>query len=370
MNQQSDMLKRENIGATGYNYMTEQTEPEAKDLSQVVNHDQMMQRKTMPTGETTEKHLDFELPKQEEDIVEKSFDAPVQQPIVQKINDQQAAQEKMQMLKSKITKAQNNATQQTGKQAQPAQQQTQQPAQQQAQQQKQQTQQSKPQQAPAKQPEKMIDTIRLNTPLDDLAAEYIKLMETFFDIKLSHNICFDNMRKFCDMNVKNYDKTLYFVENTYRVSTLIYLTTNFPIIFICTVISEVNRKNVLKYISNEVEIAAKPFDEIRKIRFERYSNKFKSMDINDAATITPGITSLSHEVFQLMVSEFSMLCNKLKRFNKELTTIIANFNDEAKNDVIYIYSNWWYFLQLFENNVEARNYIMSITDDTRTNLKL
>lgn len=212
--------------------------------------------------------------------------------------------------------------------------------------------------------------INRSVSLDDLTKMYINMFKEHFNIELSSSICFENMRKFCEINTKDPDKTLYFLENTYRVSTLLYLTGNLPILIATSIFAEKNRKNILKYVTTEVENGAKSYEEVRDLRIKRWSNKCTTMTMNDAMTVTPGVTTLSPELITLMKKQFDDICIKSKRFNKELTSLIDGLDDAAKNDVVYIYSNWWYFLQGFENVHEMRSYIMAITDDTRKNLKI
>lgn len=206
--------------------------------------------------------------------------------------------------------------------------------------------------------------------LDDLVKRYIDVFKEHFGLDLSSSICFENMRKLCEVNTKDPDKTLYFLENTYRLSTLLYLTSNLPILIVTSIIAEKNRKNILKYVTIEVENGAKEYDDVKALRVKRWSNKYANMKVNDAMTITPGVTTITSELAVLMQKQFDDICLKLKRFNKEMTNLVNGFDDATKNDIIFIYSNWWYLLQGFENVVEMRDYIMAITDDTRRNLKL
>lgn len=206
--------------------------------------------------------------------------------------------------------------------------------------------------------------------LDDLVKRYIDVFKEHFGLDLSSSICFENMRKLCEVNTKDPDKTLYFLENTYRLSTLLYLTSNLPILIVTSIIAEKNRKNILKYVTIEVENGAKEYDDVKALRVKRWSNKYTNMKVNDAMTITPGVTTITSELAVLMQKQFDDICLKLKRFNKEMTNLVNGFDDATKNDIIFIYSNWWYLLQGFENVVEMRDYIMAITDDTRRNLKL
>lgn len=206
--------------------------------------------------------------------------------------------------------------------------------------------------------------------IDDLVGRYISLFEQHFGLKLSSTICFENVRKLCEINVKNPDKNLYFLENTYRVSSLIYLTSNLPILIVASILAEKNRKNILNYVTTEVENGAKRYEDLKELRINRWNAKFNNMQINDAMTVTPGVTSLSPELIDLMTQNFENMCVNLKKFNKELSDIVSAFDETTKNDVIYIYSNWWYLLQGFENVSDMRTYIMTITDDTRKNLQL
>lgn len=206
--------------------------------------------------------------------------------------------------------------------------------------------------------------------IDDLVNTYIKIFEEHFDIKLSSSICFENMRKLCDIDVKTPDMSLYVLENTYRLSTLMYLTEHLPIIIVASILAEKNRKNILNYVTTEVENASKKIEDVIALRKKRWYEKYKNMNINDAMTVTPGVTNISSELIKLMCDNFNTMCNNLKKFNKELSDIISKFDDNTKNDVIFIYSNWWYLLQGFENEPNMRSYIMSITDDTRKNLKI
>ena len=212
--------------------------------------------------------------------------------------------------------------------------------------------------------------IKTNISPDDLAKMYIEMFKKHFDLNLSASICYENMRKICEINTKEADKTLYFIENTYRLSTLLYLTGNLPIVVIATILAEKNRKNVLNYITKEVENAAKPYEEVRDLRMKRYMRKYEDMKVNDAITVTPGVTMMTPELTDAIKARFDNISTKMKKFNKALMNSLNKLDDAAKNDVVYIYSNCWYFLQGFENVPEMRAYIMSITDDTRKNLKI
>lgn len=219
---------------------------------------------------------------------------------------------------------------------------------------------------------KVPDRIDVKTQgtLDDLTKSYLDLFERHFGIKLNASIVFENMRRMCEAPSKDVSKSLYLIENTYRLSTIIYLASNLPILFVSTILSEVNRRNTLKYVTSEVELSAKKYEELRRIRMDRYSEKFRNMGVDDAMTVTPGVTSITKELSASIAEEFRSICSNLKRFNKEMTDLVAGFDANTMSDVIYIYSNWWYFLQGFENVKEIRDYIMLITDDTRKNLKL
>lgn len=205
---------------------------------------------------------------------------------------------------------------------------------------------------------------------DELCQIYITAFKDSLGLDLSASICFENMRKLCECDVKNPDKALYFIENTYRVSTVLYLAANLPIIVIASILAEKNRKNIVKYVSTEVENGAKPYDELRALRLRRCSRKYENMGLNDGPTVTPGATCLSDPLVASITASLKDVSIKLRRFNKELTDIVSRFDDAARNDVVYIYSNWWYLLQGFENVPEMRSYIMAITDDTRRNLKV
>ena len=212
--------------------------------------------------------------------------------------------------------------------------------------------------------------IRQNMNPDELCKAYMDMFKQSFGMDLSASICYENMRRMCEADLKTPENTLYFMENTYRVSTLLYLASNLPIVFVTSVLAEKNRKNILKYVTIEVENGSKPYQELRDLRIHRWGRKFENMAVNDAMTVTPGVTGLSDALVSEMISAFQDTCAKLRKFNKELTGIVAKFDDGALNDVTYIYSNWWYFLQGFENVPEMRTYVMAITDDTRKNLKI
>ena len=206
---------------------------------------------------------------------------------------------------------------------------------------------------------------------DDMAKAYRDMFKMHFDTDLSSSMTFENMRKFFFVdNIKAPEKTLYYIENTYRLSTLLYLTGNLPILVIATVLSEKNRKNVLRYVSTEIENAAKPYDDLRKLRMSRYARKYENMQANDAMTVTLGVTSPTKELADAMISRFDDICLKMKKYNKDLMKSLAKLDEEALNDVVYIYSNCWYMLQGFENVPEMRSYVMAITDDTRANLNV
>jgi len=212
--------------------------------------------------------------------------------------------------------------------------------------------------------------VKTNATLDELTTMYMKLFKTHFGIDLNASMCFENTRKLCEFNAKDIDKTLYFIENTYRVSTLLYLASNLPIMIATSILAEKNRTNILKYVTTEVENAAKSYEDVKKLRIERYSKKFSEMKLNDAMTVTPGVTTINKELIDLMAVQFNEMCGKLKQFDNELSVTIGKFDESTLNDVIYTYSNWWYLLQGFENVKEMRTYVMAITDDTRRNLKL
>lgn len=205
---------------------------------------------------------------------------------------------------------------------------------------------------------------------DELAGAYIGMFRDAFGLELSPAICFENMRRLCEADTKDPAKTLYFIENTYRVSTILYLAGNLPILVVSSILAEKNRKNILKYVMSEVDNGSKPYDELRALRIRRWSRKFENMRANDAMTVTPGATRLSGPLAAAAEKDFSDICASLRKFNKELTGIVAKFDDATRNDITYIYSNWWYLLQGFENVPEMRTYVMAITDDTRRNLKL
>jgi len=220
--------------------------------------------------------------------------------------------------------------------------------------------------AKAAEPLKMSSKVQL----DVIAKSYADTFKQHFGVDLSSSMCFENVRKLCEINVKDPAKSLYLLENTYRVTTLMYLATNLPVIFVATVLAEKNRVNILKYVTQEVEQSNKKFDELKAFRTDRWAKKYAQMEVNDAMTVTMSVTSLMPELVETMYKRFEETCIKLKRFNKELSDLVAKFDDNVKTDVVYIYSNFWYFLQGFENNAEMRNYVMAITDDTRKNLKM
>ena len=205
---------------------------------------------------------------------------------------------------------------------------------------------------------------------DALAQEYIGLFKETLGLDLSTAICFENMRRICEVDTRDPCGTLYFLENTYRLSTLLYLAGNLPIVFVTSVLAEKNRKNILKYVTIEVENGSKPYDELLELRRRRWVRKYEDMAVNDAMTVTPGATSVTPELAARMSGMLSDVSRKLKKFNNEMTSIAAKFDDAARNDIVYIYSNWWYLLQGFENVPEMRSYVMAVTDDTRRNLQI
>lgn len=205
---------------------------------------------------------------------------------------------------------------------------------------------------------------------DEMAQAYIRMFKSSLGLDLSSAIVFENMRKICEPDVRDPLKTLYFLENTYRVSTLLYLAGNLPILVVTSILAEKNRKNILKYVTIEVENGNKPYDQLRELRMKRWVRKFENMAVNDAMTVTPGVSVPTKELADAMAYEFGSVSSKLKKFDAEMTGIVAKFDDATRNDVVYIYSNWWYLLQGFENVPEMRSYVMAITDDTRRNLKI
>ena len=215
-----------------------------------------------------------------------------------------------------------------------------------------------------------IPKISYSMTPDQLCQEYIKLFRDTLGLELSTAICYENMRKLCEIDTKDPTGTLYFLENTYRVSTLIYLAGNLPITFVASVLAEKNRKNILKYVTIEVENGHKPYADVLDLRVRRWARKYDGMAVNDAMTVTPGATSLTPDLAKRMGDMLQDVSSKLRKFNKEMTSIVSKFDDEARNDITYIYSNWWYLLQGFENVPEMRTYIMAVTDDTRRNLKI
>lgn len=229
--------------------------------------------------------------------------------------------------------------------------------------------QATPKQPPA-QPVKPAGPVTGSLSPDRLCQMYAGMFRDTLGLDISTAICFENMRRMCEIDVKDPKGTLFFLENTYRVSTLIYLASNLPILFVTSVLAEKNRKNILKYVTIEVENGSKPYAELLDLRRRRWMRKFENMAVNDAMTVTPGATMLTPELSARLSSELSGVSAKLRRFNQEMTGIVAKFDDGARNDIIYIYSNWWYLLQGFENVPEMRGYIMAVTDDTRKNLKI
>lgn len=207
---------------------------------------------------------------------------------------------------------------------------------------------------------------------DDIAKAYVEMFKKHFDLELSPVLAYESMRRFTDVdNIKSPEKTLYYIENTYRLSTLIYLAGNFPIMVIAMILSEKNRKNVLRYITAETELAAKPYDSVRETRLSRYAKKFADMSVNDAITITLGATVPTQELAAALKARFDDICARMKaKYDKDLTKAARKLDDDARNDVVFIFSNVWHLLQAFENVPETRNYIMMITDDTRKNLEI
>lgn len=225
---------------------------------------------------------------------------------------------------------------------------------------------------PASNTQTAVPKLKMDTKvqLDAMSKAYSDAFTQHFGVDLSSSMCFENIRKLCEINVKDPAKSLYLVENTYRVTTLMYLATNLPIIFVATVLAEKNRVNVLKYVTQEVEHSNKKYEELKAFRLKRWMDKYANMEVNDAMTVTLSVTNLMPEIVETMYKRFEETCVKLKRFNKELSDLVSKFDDNVKTDVVYIYSNFWYFLQGFENNPEMRTYVMAITDDTRKNLKM
>ena len=205
---------------------------------------------------------------------------------------------------------------------------------------------------------------------DELCGLYTGMFRDTLGLELSTSICFENMRRICEADTRDPAKTLFFLENTYRVSTVLYLAGNLPILVVASILAEKNRKNILKYVTSEVENGAKPYQELLDLRTRRWARKYEHMAVNDAMTVTPGATQMTPELAAQAAALLRGICTKLKKFDKEMSGIVAKFDDATRNDIVYIYSNWWYLLQGFENVPEMRSYIMAITDDTRRNLKL
>lgn len=216
--------------------------------------------------------------------------------------------------------------------------------------------------------------VKIKTALkpDDIAKAYVEMFKKHFDLELSPVLAYESMRRFTDVdNIKSPEKTLYYIENTYRLSTLIYLAGNFPIMVIAMILSEKNRKNVLRYVTAETELAAKPYDSVRETRLSRYAKKFAEMSVNDAIAITLGATVPTQELAAALKARFDDICARMKaKYDKDLTKAARKLDDDARNDVVFIFSNVWHLLQAFENVSEVRNYIMMITDDTRKNLEI
>lgn len=232
---------------------------------------------------------------------------------------------------------------------------------------------AKPAAAPAaKQGEKPaplpVITVAGRMSPDQLCQEYARMFKATLGLELSMSICFENMRRMCEVDTRDPVGTLYFLENTYRVSTIIYLAQNLPILFVTSVLAEKNRKNILKYVMTEVENGSKPYEDILELRKRRWMRKFENMSVNDAMTVTPGATMLSPELAARLRFELTGVSSGMRRYNREMAQIVEKFDDGARNDIVYIYSNWWHLLQGFENVPEMRAYIMAVTDDTKTSL--
>lgn len=353
MNNQNLMMLRKSAGSGTPEYARPETEPEAPDYLEYQAGGMMVSRDTVQ---------DMPVPVQPvaEAALEKQI-VPPPAPVRQNLNTNSQAAVAAANPKAKAAQAVKASGQ---KASQPVVSPPQKPAPAQA---TQAARAAKPAQAPKITPGKPIGIKK--TP-DALCQTYITAFKDSLGLDLSASICFENMRKLCECDVKNPDKALYFIENTYRVSTVLYLAANLPIIVIASILAEKNRKNIVKYVATEVENGAKPYDELRALRLRRWARKYENMGLNDGPTVTPGATGLSDPLAAAAMASLKDISIKLRRFNKELTDIVSRFDDAARNDVVYIYSNWWYLLQGFENVPEMRSYIMAITDDTRRNLKV
>lgn len=174
---------------------------------------------------------------------------------------------------------------------------------------------AKPQQAAQPAPQLRVTVpkaIRQADTPDGLCQAYIKAFKDSLGLDLSPAIVFENMRRMCEPDVKDPTKTLFFLENTYRVSTILYLAGNLPILVVTSILAEKNRKNILKYVTLEVENGSKPYDQLRELRVKRWARKYENMSVNDAMTVTPGATMLTPELAFEAKAAFLGMGTKLK----------------------------------------------------------
>ena len=231
--------------------------------------------------------------------------------------------------------------------------------------------QPKPQAKSVQQPAFNLTNIGAKLNYDELTDIYIKMIKDFIGVDVNYNICRENMRKLCEINTKNPGENLYFIENTYRISTLMYLANNLPIVIGILFAAETNRKYVYNAISKEIEFCAKNFQEVKEEKLRRWSAKFSAnMYSYDSMTITLGVTSMNPDLKQILYKNFADICVKSKKICKDLTNIISKYSDADMNDVVYICSNFWYFLQCFEHIDEFRNFVMELIDTGCKKLKI
>ena len=191
------------------------------------------------------------------------------------------------------------------------------------------------------------------------ADEYVASFKRAFDIDLIPSIVYENMNKLMHPDIQG--QNAYFMCNTYRLSTFMYIMDLLvPWVYSTMLLNTVSSSNLKLYkdiVAREIDIHAKSnSDALLALYKKRYIDRINNCDIRtDSVMITLGVTDLP-EIYTNNINNSirTIAENYSKNNDMKFRTAIPKLNGEDIDNLKYVHSNFWYMLQLFEYNIDGK----------------
>lgn len=210
-----------------------------------------------------------------------------------------------------------------------------------------------------------VKEVRLTQSIQALSDAYVNNFKKAFDIDLIPSIVYENMTKMFHVDMGN--KPMYYMCNTYRLSSIINLMEYFvPWIYSTFMFGNASSQNLKTYkdvIRQETELHAQSSpSELINVYKKRYMDRITDELYVDCIMITPGASSMSDDLMlQLSNIVKDMVSKSAGKLNSVYKINYNKLSEEDKANAKYVHSNFWYLLQIYEFNIADKRMSMTKT---------